>query len=192
MNLAKSLLEQSPRNPSVLHIMGLSLHLQGRSREAVEPLEKACSLLEDPGDIYYDLGVVLLSMSAFVEAIEAFDSSLSGKDSDAEAFNNIAILVELDDPEGGFMPELSFGSHFFLDLVETNIFYVALFMDDEAVSFNQKWITKLPNKLLEIIPEAIGYEKVIKVCDFVANEVKLLADLTEQKVICESRPSPQS
>ncbi|PIS28620.1 phosphoenolpyruvate synthase [Candidatus Saganbacteria bacterium CG08_land_8_20_14_0_20_45_16] len=98
--------------------------------------------------------------------------------------NNIAVLVELDDPDGGFMPELSFGSHFFLDLVETNIFYVALFMDDEAVSFNQAWIAKLANKLLEIIPEANGYEKAIKVYDFADEEVRLLADLTLQKVVC--------
>jgi len=101
--------------------------------------------------------------------------------------NNIAVLVELDDPDGGFMPELSFGSHFFLDLVETNIFYVALFMDDATVSFNQKWIAGLPNKLLEIIQEATGYETVIKVADFSDDRVRLLADLTEQKVICENR-----
>ncbi len=38
-----------------------------------------------------------------------------------------SMIVEYDDAEHGFLPELSFGSHMFQDLVESNIFYAALF-----------------------------------------------------------------
>ena len=41
------------------------------------------------------------------------------------------------------MPELSYGSHFFQDLVETGIFYVALFDNKSDVVFNE---SKLKNK----------------------------------------------
>jgi len=98
--------------------------------------------------------------------------------------NNISILVELDDPDGGFTPELSFGSHFFLDLVETNIFYVALFLDNEKVVFNRKWINSLTNNLETIVPESTRYSKIIKVHDFINKEPRLLSDVTSQKVVC--------
>lgn len=81
------------------------------------------------------------------------------------------------------MPELSFGSHFFLDLVETNIFYAALFMDNTNVVFGLNWLNGLSNKLPELIPAAAEYEGVIKVHDF-KNEIKLLSDLTSQQVVC--------
>ena len=96
--------------------------------------------------------------------------------------NNISALIEVDDPKGGFMPELSFGSHFFLDLVETNIFYAALFMDNENVFFDKAWLDGLTNRLSDLIPEAGEYLPVIKVHDF-EKEIKLLSDVTAQKVV---------
>lgn len=97
--------------------------------------------------------------------------------------NNISSLVEIDDPEGGFMPELSFGSHFFLDLVETNIFYTALFMDNKEVGFNKTWLDSLANQLIEFIPDAADYQAVVKVHDF-KKKIQLLSDVASQKVIC--------
>ena len=38
-----------------------------------------------------------------------------------------SMIVEYDDVKHGFLPELSFGSHLFQDLVESRIFYTALF-----------------------------------------------------------------
>jgi hypothetical protein len=43
--------------------------------------------------------------------------------------NNMAAIGEVAFAEGDLMPELSFGSHFFQDLVEADIFYLALFPD---------------------------------------------------------------
>ncbi len=48
--------------------------------------------------------------------------------------NNIAVLAEVAFSAGNLMPELSFGTHFFQDLVETNIFYIALFPDKKTLS----------------------------------------------------------
>ncbi|OGC04870.1 hypothetical protein A2276_02780 [candidate division WOR-1 bacterium RIFOXYA12_FULL_43_27] len=87
--------------------------------------------------------------------------------------NNISALIEIDDPAGGFMPELSFGSHFFLDLVESNIFYAALFMNSKEVFFNKEWFSSLPS---------LG--KVLKVREFAEDELRLLSDITSQKVVC--------
>ena len=98
--------------------------------------------------------------------------------------NKIAGLIEIDDPERGFTPELSFGSHFFLDLVETDIFYAALFLGSGSVFFNKPWMDTLPNRLSEVLPEAAALQKVLKVYDFAEKPLRLLADVTLQKVVC--------
>ncbi len=98
--------------------------------------------------------------------------------------NNISALVEIDDPEGGFMPELSFGSHFFLDLVEVSIFYAALFMENKDMFFNKLWLDSLPNNLNKLLPEAAEYENILKVFDFPGKGLKLLSDVSSQKAFC--------
>ena len=99
--------------------------------------------------------------------------------------NNFAALVETADKTSGFMPELSFGSHFFLDLVEGNIFYVALFPENEGVLFNRGWLAKEKNILAELLPDAAELAKVVKVFDLSKKPLRLLSDVASQKVICE-------
>jgi hypothetical protein len=61
--------------------------------------------------------------------------------------NNIAVLVEVSFSAANAKPELSFGTHFFQDLVETNIFYVALFPEKKNVLLNHAWFTRSKNIL---------------------------------------------
>jgi hypothetical protein len=49
--------------------------------------------------------------------------------------------------DAGLSPELSYGSHFFQDLVETGIFYVAIFEGDEGVIYNPEKISGRENIL---------------------------------------------
>ena len=98
--------------------------------------------------------------------------------------NNISVLVELADLEAGFMPELSFGSHFFLDLVEAQIFYLAFFQGGPKTYFNKEWFQGLPNMLGEMLPEDGTYQGVVKVCDLQNQELKLLSDVALQRVVC--------
>ncbi|MDD5679801.1 MAG: PEP/pyruvate-binding domain-containing protein, partial [Candidatus Omnitrophica bacterium] len=51
--------------------------------------------------------------------------------------NNMSILSEVAFEGGNLVPELSFGTHFFQDLVESNILYVALFPKDGKNIFNE-------------------------------------------------------
>jgi hypothetical protein len=95
--------------------------------------------------------------------------------------NNFSVLVELADPEIGFMPELSFGSHFFLDLVEANIFYVALFPGRTGVAFDRSWLEQQQNELARLLPDEAGLEKVVRVSEV---KLQLLSDVTTQTVVC--------
>src|SRR3989339_429185 len=98
--------------------------------------------------------------------------------------NNFTVMTEISYKSGDMTPELSFGTHFFQDLVETNIFYVALFTEKENVYFNEKWFKPLKNSLVKIVPENEKYQDVLKVYDVSDKHVKIMADILSQKVIC--------
>ncbi|MFA9379960.1 MAG: PEP/pyruvate-binding domain-containing protein, partial [Acetanaerobacterium sp.] len=76
-----------------------------------------------------------------------------------------AVLCEVATPTGGMMPELSYGSHFFQDLVETGIFYAAVFGGGSDAGLNAGKITARENLLAALVPDAQGYEEVIRVAD---------------------------
>jgi len=98
--------------------------------------------------------------------------------------SKVKALVEIDDPERGFSPELSFGSHFFLDLVEADVFYAALFMDNKGNYFNHQWIAAQENNLENLLPEAKKYSNNLKIIEFKQKPLKLLSDITSQRVVC--------
>lgn len=98
--------------------------------------------------------------------------------------NNISVLVEIAFSAAGLMPELSFGSHFFQDLVETDIFYAALFPEKEETIYDENWISGYTNILATLFPEKKHLENTIKVFDFKGNGLMLLADIVSQKIIC--------
>lgn len=102
--------------------------------------------------------------------------------------NNVTILAEVAFPEGNLMPELSFGTHFFQDLVETKIFYVALFPEKDDVLFNYKILKKEKNLLTKLIPQSSNYKKVIGVYDIADRNFKIVSDVVSQKIICFFNP----
>lgn len=83
--------------------------------------------------------------------------------------NNTAALVEVAKKKGNYTPELSFGTHFFQDLVEANISYLPLYPDDKGVIFNNDFIQNSTNSLLTFVSSAENYTNVIKVIDIPRN-----------------------
>ena len=65
---------------------------------------------------------------------------------------NTNALIEVTGQEIGLTPEPSFGTHFFQDLVEANIFPLAIDLDDEDVIFNRQFFYDTPNHLVDYIP----------------------------------------
>jgi predicted nucleotidyltransferase len=79
--------------------------------------------------------------------------------------SNTAVLTEIARKKGNYVPDLSFGTHFFQDLVESSIRYLPLYPDDEGTRFNEIFLTRSPNILSEIAPEYEQLESVIRVID---------------------------
>jgi hypothetical protein len=98
--------------------------------------------------------------------------------------NKIVTLVEIAYEGGNLMPELSFGTHFFQDLVESDIFYVALFPQKESIVFNRDKLFEMPNLLTNFLPEAHEYEGVVKVYEAEPDRLQIMCDILSQRVIC--------
>lgn len=82
---------------------------------------------------------------------------------------NCRALVELSGKGVGPAPEPSFGTHFFQDLLESQIYPLAISFDQEDTVFNMDFFFNTPNRLKEISPEDSGLEnclKIIHVRDF--------------------------
>lgn len=76
--------------------------------------------------------------------------------------NNTAMLIEIAAKQSKFQPELSFGTHFFQDLVEENIKYLPLYPEDKQIVFNRSFFGK-HNALEEMAPSYSYLSHVIKV-----------------------------
>jgi len=99
--------------------------------------------------------------------------------------NNTAVLIEIARKKGNYIPDLSFGTHFFQDLVEASIRYLPLYPDDAGIIFNERFLNGSPNILAQILPEYENLSDVIRVIDVPATtggnilRVLMNADLEE-------------
>ena len=98
--------------------------------------------------------------------------------------NRTTVLVEVAYEGGNLMPELSFGTHFFHDLVESDIFYAAIFPQKEGVIFNSDKLLEMPNLLSSFLPDEKDYESVIKVYEPDSKDVQIMCDIITQRVVC--------
>ena len=100
--------------------------------------------------------------------------------------NNIAAIGEIAYTDGSLVPDLSFGTHFFQDMVEMDIFYVAIYPGKKDVIFNLPWLIKQPNILTDLMPDDEKYKEVVRVYDVRTKDLRLLSDIVTQKMICFS------
>jgi len=79
--------------------------------------------------------------------------------------NNTAVLIEIARRKGDYVPDLSFGTHFFQDLVEAGIRYLPLYPDDQDVVFNEEFLSGSPNVLAAMLPDFADLEHCLRVID---------------------------
>ena len=100
--------------------------------------------------------------------------------------NNSAMLAEVAMQKKGYVPELSFGTHFFQDLVESDIKYLPLYPHEEGNHFNRSLLLDAPNSLLDFFPqESKIMEKVVQVvnsADILKNSVFSVAMDSERSL----------
>jgi len=111
-----------------------------------------------------------------------------GVDVTYSGINNTAALIEVAFRKGNYVPDLSFGTHFFQDLVEASIRYLPLYPGDKKNQFNSGFLLESENILPTILPEAAHLSHIIHVIDVPAvtggNMARLLMNADEGKAIC--------
>jgi pyruvate,water dikinase len=101
---------------------------------------------------------------------------------------NAAVLVEVAREEAGQMPEVSYGTHFFLDLVESETIYLAIYPAAEETAFNAGFFEQSPNVLCDLVPDVESFEELVRVIDIRAVTegrcARIVADPNSQQAMC--------
>ena len=78
--------------------------------------------------------------------------------------NNTAMLIEVARQKGNYLPDLSFGTHFFQDLVEASIRYLPLYPDDGS-GFREEFLKGSRSVLEELLPDFAHVADTLRVID---------------------------
>ncbi len=100
---------------------------------------------------------------------------------------NSRSLIELSGANIGLPPEPSLGTHFFQDLLESQIYPLAIPLDDEENQINCNFFDDSPNcisKYLELDPQIANALRLIRVSDFrTDHHIRLLMDDDESRAV---------
>ena len=98
--------------------------------------------------------------------------------------NNVTAIGEIAYQDGSLIPDLSFGTHFFQDIVEMDIFYMAIYPEKDGVIFNTAWMKKEPNILMDLMPSDVPFTDVVHAYDVRDKDLRLMSDIVTQKMVC--------
>jgi KaiC/GvpD/RAD55 family RecA-like ATPase len=132
----------------------------------------------------YDVARLVGRLNKLTKNRHEMPTALFGVPVTFSEINNIVAIAEIAYQHGSLIPDLSFGTHFFQDLVEMDIFYLAIYPEKENVFFNSAWLKSLVNILPELLPRDSRYGEVVRVYNVREKDMKLLSDVITQQVIC--------
>jgi hypothetical protein len=100
---------------------------------------------------------------------------------------NMSIACEVAYEGAGYLPELSFGSHFFQDLVEADIFYASIFENKGSTKYySPDFFEDGESVLTDIVKDDLtgAITDIVKVYDTQGRGLKIVSDITEGETIC--------
>jgi hypothetical protein len=103
--------------------------------------------------------------------------------------NNVSFMCEVVAMSEEIVPDVSLGTHFFSDLVEQDILYMALFPSRKDNRLNREVLeTAAPNLLGTLLPQAAAWSHAIRVMDFADRDGRgglwINANAIKQQVVC--------
>jgi pyruvate, water dikinase len=103
--------------------------------------------------------------------------------------DNVAVLCEIVTMRDDLVPDVSLGTHFFNELVEMDILYLALFPGRKENSWDREFFEQSPSRLTELAADMAEWSGVIRVIDVAGRPggtavLKLNANALEQTVLC--------
>jgi hypothetical protein len=82
----------------------------------------------------------------------------------AEIYNT-SMLIEVALTRGNQPVEVSYGTHFFQDLVEAHIYPLSLYPDDSSTIFREEFFTQSPNLLTTMLPDEEKFQEWVRIID---------------------------
>jgi len=104
-----------------------------------------CDIARGIGEINYKLGQKKFILVA--PGRVGSSNPLLGVPVRYDEITNCCCIVELGIPKAGFMPELSFGTHFFTDLEIDEILYMPVYQGEEGNIYNENFFNDSPYTL---------------------------------------------
>ena len=102
--------------------------------------------------------------------------------------HNTSVLVEIAREEMGHVPEVSYGTHFFQDLVEAEIMYLPVYPSDPETQFNNEFFVNSRNILADLLPGMAEFSDVVHLIDVPSSArglyAQIVADPHTSKAIC--------
>lgn len=77
-----------------------------------------------------------------------------------------SAIGEIVRPDMNVIPDVSLGSHFFNDLVESGMLYLAVYPGRSGYLLDEAFLRAAPNRLAELLPDDAAMAFVIRVLDF--------------------------
>ncbi len=159
-----------------------------------------------PGDKKYQIGRAIGRINGFLEAAgetyiligpgrwgsNNIDLGVKVSYADIDA---TSVMVEVAKSADGYVPEVSYGTHFFQDLVEDRIYYLAVYPGLPNNFLNEHFLLQSSNLLNEIAVEYIEFAHIVHVikADKSRGLFRVIIDRHENRAVCfyskESSPS---
>ncbi|WP_051209356.1 PEP/pyruvate-binding domain-containing protein [Butyrivibrio sp. WCD3002] len=96
-------------------------------------------------------------------------------------------VCEIADSKVGYNPELSYGSHFFQDLVESGILYNAIFENEKTRVFNRELLSAFENRFADESSEYNSLKDIIAAYDVSAADFYIYHDMKTERTLCTLR-----
>ena len=101
-----------------------------------------------------------------------------------------SVLCEVSDSSTGFMPELSYGSHMFQDMVEAEMSYSAIWMDQKTLSYRPDLFKGEKNYFPEICSDTPELWEMISVYE--PESLFFWLDSVKNHAVCGTAAEEQS
>jgi pyruvate,water dikinase len=97
--------------------------------------------------------------------------------------NTVSVICELALMHDGLVPDISLGTHFFNDLVEMDMLYLAVYPNRAESLYRADFFETADNRLEELLPDEAHWSNVVRVIDG-QSLLGIHMDTLRQKGIC--------
>jgi pyruvate,water dikinase len=110
--------------------------------------------------------------------------------------NTVSVLCEIVSTGTNVVPDVSLGTHFFNDLVEANMLYIAVYPGRKGNSLNETFFQRQKNRLDDLVPDEVVWADVVRVIDAPVTPegrtVYINVNCLTQKAVCYLAAPPSA